>query len=529
METINYMGLEVPLDNKEVYSYLSSGKNLKGIFQMETHSAAKTLTEIQPVNIEDLSLVNSLNRPGCFKFTQDIGAIRRGTKEVKYLHPIFEPFLKDTYGFLIYQESVLQIAQKLAGFSPIQSSVLLKALGKKMDDKMMSLKSAFIDGMSSKSNISKEIADKIFNVFIDFANYSFNKSHSVAYSLQGYCSAYIKLNYPLEFFTAALNFSQFEGEPLQEVFDYVSELPDFGIKLLPPSILNITNKFVMEEGNIRYPIGLIKGLGDKMYPQLEMITESQIKSFDSCIEALMNSKLNSRSIESIIMSGSMDVYNIAREDALLFFWFLSDLQPEILERFWVFKNGSSLSIELINNFLNYKTEEPIGKKGKIKIRSHFKTDATRQKTIVKFNEYNELIAHFKQNLKLCYYIWETNTLGYSLNYNFSNKKKTYQELADMDIKNRAESFGLVEEIKFYRSDKGNEYGVYNLKFDKRERFMFFGENFLLAKNLIREGDYITFPCEIEEKGYRLLGVRKVNEEIRKCEFYKRDITKTDYE
>lgn len=528
MNTINYMGLDIPLDNKEAYIFLSGGKNLRGVFQMETHSASKTLTEIQPKNIEDLSLCNALNRPGCFKFTQNIGSIRRGEEQIEYLHPALEPFLKDTYGFLIYQESVLQIAQQMAGFTPIQSSVLLKALGKKLTDKMLSLQDSFIKGMESKG-FSKDIANKIFSWFIDFADYSFNKSHSVAYSLQGYCSAYIKMNYPLEFFTSALNFSQYEQKPLEEIFDYVSELPDFNIQLLPPSIHKVSNKFAIEGQNIRYPLGLIKGLGDKLYPQLEVISPSQLTTFDACIQTLINSGLNSRSIEAIIMCGALDDYKISREDALLYFWFLSDLQPEILEKFWIFKNGSSFSIELINNFLNYRVEEPIGKKGKIKIKSYFKTEITRQKTLKQFEEYISISSYYKQNSKLCYYIWEMNSLGYSLHYGFSNKKKTYSEMQNMDDNNTGDSFGFVEEVMNRRSDKGNEYGIYVLKFDKRERFIFFGDNYSFAKNLIKEGDFISFSFQKEAKGYKILSVKNVNNEIRKCEFYKKDMNKSNYE
>lgn len=528
MDTINYMGLDIPLGDTSVYNFLCNGANLKGIFQLETHSASKTLTEIAPKNIEDLSLCNALNRPGCFRFTQDMGAIRRGEKQVEYLHPALEPFLKNSYGFLIYQESVLQIAQQMANFTPVQSSVLLKALGKKLDDKMLSLQEAFIKGMES-NGFSKVLADKIFSWFIDFANYSFNKSHSVAYSIQGYCSAYIKLNYPLEFFTSALNFSQFEQKPLEEIFDYNGELADFNIKLLPPSIHKISNRFIIEGTDIRYPLGLVKGLGEELYKKMETLNSNQLTSFNSCLEALINSGLNSRSIEAIIMCGSLDEYRISREDALLYFWFLSDLQPEILEKFWIFKNGHELSIELINNFLNYKTEEALGKKGKIKIRSYFKTEATRLKTIGKFQEYIELVSYYKQNQNLCYYIWEMNTLGYSVHYDFSNKKKTFKELADFDIGNRADSFGFVEEVQNRRSDKGNEYGIYVIKFDKRERFIFFGDNYSFAKNLIKEGDSITFTCEKAEKGFKLLTARNVNPEIRKCEFYKKNIAKSNYE
>lgn len=520
------MGMDIPLNSEHTYNFLSSGRNLKGIFQMETHSASKALITILPKNINDLSLVNALNRPGCYKFTQDIGLIRKGEATVKYLHPALEPFLKGTYGFLIYQESVLQIAQQLAGFTPIQSSVLLKALGKKLDDKMMSLKEAFINGMK-KNNFSEEVAQKIFSWFVDFANYSFNKSHSTAYSLQGYCSAYLKLHYPLAFFTSALNYTQHEQQPLEEMFDYTSELANFNLKLSPPSIDNINNKFTIKNGDIIYPIGLIKGLGENLYEKLATLTSTQTQSFDSCIEALMNSGLNSRSIESIVICGALDKFNISRADILLYYWFLSDLQEGVIEKFWDYKNGHAFSVELINNFLNYTTQEVINKKGKIRVKSYFKTETTREKTIKKFQEYCDTVAQYKQNPQVAQYIWEMNTLGYSSNYKISKNIKSFSEIDAANLKEKVNSFAVVEEIMHRRSDKGNEYGIYVLKFDKRQNFMFFGHAYAAAKNLIREGDYITFTAEKEVKGFNISTIKNVNGEIRKYEFYKKETVKSD--
>jgi DNA polymerase III alpha subunit len=520
MKTINYMGIDIPLSCEQTYKFLAHGKNLKGIFQMETNSAAKTLIQVVPKNIEDLSLVNALNRPGCYKFTEAIGEIRRGNESVKYLHPSLEPFLKNTYGFLIYQESVLQIAQQLAGFSPIQSSVLLKALGKKLDDKMLSLKEAFIDGVK-KSGLSDEVAHQIFSWFVDFANYSFNKSHSTAYSLQGYCSAYLKLHYPLAFFCSALNYTQYEQKPLEDMFDYASELPEFGLKLSPPSIDNISNRFIVKDGTIIYPIGLIKGLGEKYYKMLETLTPVQTQTFDSTIESLMNSGLNSRSIEAIIICGSLDKFGMSREDILLYYWFLSELQPEVLEKFWTYKNGHSFSIELIKGFLDYKTEEVINKKGKIRIKSYFKTEATREKNIKKFSEYCELHSQYKQNPVVAKYIWEMNTLGYASNYQLSKSIKTYQELDAMDLDTIGNSFGIVEEVMHRRSEKGNEYAIYVMKFDKRQSFMFFGHAYSAAKNVIQEGDYVTFTAKKETKGLAITSIKKVNHEVNKYEFYKK--------
>lgn len=523
------MGLKIALDDEKTWDYICKGRNLKGIFQLETESASNVLKKIKPKNIKDLSLVNALNRPGSLKFTEEISLIRDGKKQPEYTHECLEPFLNESYGCLIYQESVLKIAQKLANFKSTQSNYLLKALGKKNMDIMKAQKEAFINGMK-QNNYPEDVATKLFAWFEDFANYSFNKSHSISYSTMGYISAYIKLHYPLQFFCSLLNFAQYEQKPLDEISEIISELPDFGLKILPPSITKISNKFTIEDGSIRYPIGLIKGLGDIIFDKLKSINTSQINSLDGFLESVFTIGLNSRSVESIIISGGADNLNIPREDVLFYYWFLSELKPDILERFWTFKNGNLFSQELIFKFLEYREQvfsklkqgdlfqqDLINKK--LKYKSYFKTETTRIKTLEKVKEYVELVKHYKENISFSKFLWETYTLGFSYNCNFSPKIKTFKDLDFLHDDTKANSCGFVDEVEFKVSAKGNDYAKLKLKFDRKRDIMLFNDVCQSAKGRIKEKSFVGFGATMKKSKLNVDSIRVMDDVREKIEFY----------
>lgn len=537
MKTINYMGMDIPLDDEKTWQFLSRAKNLKGLFQLETSSASHVLGQIKPRNIEDLSICNALNRPGAMKFTQEVAEIRDGKNIATYLHPSLEPFLKNTYGKLIYQESVLQIAQKLANFQAKESNALLKALGKKKKDVMKAQKEAFVNGMK-KNGFEPAIAEELFQYFEDFADYSFNKSHSISYSIMGFVSAYIKLHYPLQFYTALMNYAQYEQKPIDEISESASELAFFGISVLPPSVDKTDNKFMIEGGNIRYPIGLIKGLGESFYDKLKSIPKTQTTSVDGFLEAAMNSGLNSRSIESIIISGGLDKFNVPREDLLFYYWVLSELQEDILERFWVFKNGSPLSKKLIFNFVNFR--EALGPKTKtkqldlfgeakintqIKYKSYFKTETTRLKTLKKAQEYIKTTQKYKKDTVTAKFFWETYVLGYAYNYKLVPNAMSYKELNLLHEKQNGNSFGFVDEIKFKVSHKGNNYAVITLKFDIKQNFMLFSHVCDGARDVVREGDFVSFSATKLENKLKVDSINVINNVRDKYEFYHKEIEK----
>lgn len=532
MNTVKYLGFDIDLEDKNIYNYICNCQYLKGVFQLETHSAANVIREIRPKNINDLSLVNSLNRPSSIKFAKEIALVRNGDKQPQYIHPSLEGFLKHTYGFLVYQESVLKIAQGLAGFTPQQSSVLLKAIGKKSDDKMASLKIAFTEGVI-KNGFSCEQADKLFSYIKDFANYAFNFSHSISYSIMGYVSAWFKYYHPLEFFTSALNFCQYEQKPMQEIFEYTTELDFFNIKILHPSVQKMNNKFVIEGGAIRYPIGLIKGVGESIFEKLKTLSESQVRTLESCLESFMSIGLNSRSVEFIIISGALDCYGVDREYILFYYWFLSSLQKDVLDRFWVFKNGSKFSKRLIFKFLHYKEEvaaktsrkqlEPFVEDksllGKKKYKSYFKTETTRLKTLEKTRENLRLIAHYRKNKTVSRFFWESHALGFSYNYEFNSSIRTFKSLDGLYKDAIVSTCGFIDELKFRTSAKGNPYGIISMRFDDKAEFMLFNDVAIGAKDTLKEGDFVLLKLQKMDEKLKVESVNVINKERKKYEFY----------
>lgn len=530
METIKYLGINIPLNDEKTWEFLREAKNLRGLFQLETSSAAIVLKKIKPKCIEDLSLVNSLNRPGASKFSDEVADVRDGKKSVAYLDPALEPFLNSTYGKLIYQEQVMSIAQKLANFKAKESNALLKALGKKKKDVMKAQKEAFIRGMK-ENNFDQAVAEKLFEWFEAFADYSFNKSHSAAYSIAGYISAYIKLHHPLEFFTSLLNYSQFEQKPIEEVAEIISELEDFGIQVLPPSIDKLDNKFMIENGAIRYPIGLMKALGETLFLKLKTLTPTQTTTLDRCLEAVISVGLNSRSIESIIISGAMDKFGVDREDVLFYYWFISDLQPEILDKFWLFKGVNPFSQELVLSFLNHR-EELVGKASKqiemfteikvnknIKYKSFFKTETTRVQTLARVEGYIKDVEDYKKFKHVSRFFWESYVLGFSYNYKF-NAFKTYREIENSNDFMMA-TVGTIEEIKFRTSHKGNDYAIMTARFDKKIDFMLFGEVAEGAKDIVKKGDFVKLQVSKVQNKLKVESISVINKERDKYEFYRK--------
>ena len=340
-----------------------------------------------------------------------------------------------------------------------------------------------------------------------------SNSHSISYSTMGYVSAYIKYHYPKQFFCSLLNYAQYEQKPIDEISEIISEFSHFDIKILPPSIEKINNKFSIEENGIRYPIGLIKGLGDVRFQELNSLSKTQLSTLDGFLESVCTIGLSSNSVESIIICGAVDNFGMSREDVLFYYWFLSELKPDILERFWIFKNGNPLSRELIYKFLEYREqvygkfkqpdffeESPKDNNKKIKYKSYFKTEATRIKTLEKTKEYDTLIVHYKKNTKFAYFLWEMYTMGFSYNYDFIPQIKTFKDIDSLHENDVVTGCGFVDEINFNISKRGNDYAKLKLKFDKKKDIMLFSEICESAKGLIKDNNLVRFEAKIDERG-----------------------------
>lgn len=301
----NFCVKEVSLEDQETYELLSSG-NTCGIFQLESPGMRELLIKMRPQTFEDLIALVALYRPGPLGsgMVDDYIKRRRGLVPIKYEIPQLENILKETYGVILYQEQVIEIANILAGFSLGEADILRRAMGKKKPDEMEKQKKLFINGARSKG-ISEKKAEKIFDLMAYFAGYGFNKSHSAAYAMIAYRTAYLKAHYPLEFMASLLTC---EIDNTDKIARYIGECREMGIRILPPDINRSYKEFTVEDGNIRFGLSAIKNVGTTAIDSI--ITAREEKGsfsslFDFC-ERVDLRKVNRKVLEVLIKAGAFD-------------------------------------------------------------------------------------------------------------------------------------------------------------------------------------------------------------------------------
>ncbi|MHB8539483.1 MAG: DNA polymerase III subunit alpha [Candidatus Acidiferrales bacterium] len=302
---------DFPLEDKATYAIFARA-DTSGIFQFESHGMREILRRYQPARLEDLTALNALYRPGPIQggMIDDFIARKHGKKKVAYDLPALEEILSETYGVILYQEQVMQIANRLAGFSLGEADILRRAMGKKKREEMAAQKEKFLSGCAARKVPAKK-AEKIFDLMAEFAGYGFNKSHSCAYALLAYQTAYLKAHFPVEF-TAALLTS--ETGNTEKVVKYINEARGMGIRVLPPDVHQSSLYFTPVGEDIRFGLAAVKNVGENT---AKAICESRaargnflnIYGFCSAIEPRF---LNRRVLESLVKAGAMDCFNAPR-------------------------------------------------------------------------------------------------------------------------------------------------------------------------------------------------------------------------
>lgn len=301
----------IPLDDPNTYKLFSSSQTI-GIFQVESSGMRDLLKKLAPERFEDLIALLALYRPGPIGsgMLDDFMKRKHGLVPVKYEHPKLEAILKETYGIMVYQEQIMQIASSLAGFSLAQADLLRKAMGKKIPEVMEKQRKNFVLGCIN-NHIKELLANKIFDLIEYFSGYGFNKSHSAAYALISYRTAFLKANYPVEFMTALLTS---ERNNTDKVVEYVNEASRMGIKILPPDINESDALFkVINDSAIRYGLLAVKNVGSGA---IESIIEQRKKSKFNSLQHLCSSidlrLVNKKVLESLIKCGALDSFKMPR-------------------------------------------------------------------------------------------------------------------------------------------------------------------------------------------------------------------------
>ena len=296
---------KIPLDDPKVYKLFAKGLTT-GVFQFESSGMREFLKKLKPTAIEDLIAMNALYRPGPMKNIDDFISRKGGKKKIKYSHPSMEPILKETYGIIVYQEQVMQIAHEIAGFSLAEADIMRRAMGKKIKKLMDELKVKFVEGANKKNKISSTKAEDIYELIEKFAQYGFNKSHSTAYAYVAYQTAWLKAHYPAEFMSANLTS---EMSNMDRVVILINECRKLKIDVDPPDInVSDINFRPVNNKTISFGLNAIKNVGTKALEQI-IEARNEYGEFNTIFDFTSNVNLksvNRKVLESLNMAGALD-------------------------------------------------------------------------------------------------------------------------------------------------------------------------------------------------------------------------------
>jgi len=301
---------QISLNDTKVYQLFAKA-DTEGIFQYESSGMKNLLRKLKPTTFSDLVASVALFRPGPMNNIDSFVNRKLGREKITYLHPDLEPILKETYGIIVYQEQVMQILVKIGGYSYAEADNIRRAMSKKKEEIMREDKLHFID-QAVKLGYFKNIAEEIYNLILKFANYGFNKAHSVSYALIGYQMAYLKANYPLYFITNLLNMSI--GSEIKTK-EYIMEAKKKNIQILKPNINLSGNSYIIKENSLMLPLSSIKNLGTNatLAIVLERNQKGQFKDYLDFITRVYGKSVNKKTLVSLIEAGVLDIFKLTKK------------------------------------------------------------------------------------------------------------------------------------------------------------------------------------------------------------------------
>lgn len=331
---------KINLECELTWDIISDG-NTKGCFQLESRLGQMMAKKLKPRNIEQLSALIAIIRPGCLEAIRDKKSVtnhyidkKNGLESVDYFHPSLEKSLKSTYGEMIYQEQAMQIAQEIAGFDLKEADMLRKAIGKKKPEEMAKLKDKFIEGAKAQNIVTENQAGEIFSWIEKSQRYSFNKSHSISYAVNGYLSAYAKAHFPKVFFASYLKFAKDKIDPQQEIKELVRNATEMDINIKIPDFRAMNRFFTIKENSILFGLTDIKGVGDSVYEKMALLSSKyeidKLSWLQILVKILLN--INSTASKALISCGAFDYLKINRTELLFEYDICSSLTKKELEK-----------------------------------------------------------------------------------------------------------------------------------------------------------------------------------------------------
>ncbi|AKT91171.1 DNA polymerase III, alpha subunit [Campylobacter ureolyticus RIGS 9880] len=429
---------KIDINDKKVYETISSGNTL-GIFQIESGGMQKLATDLKPDNFEDVIAMIALFRPGPMDLIPNFIERKHGNAKIDYLIDDIKEILEPTYGIIVYQEQVMQIVQKIGGFSLGEADIVRRAMSKKKEEEMKRLKKEYLEG-AKKGGYDIKKADELFEMIMKFASYGFNKSHAAAYALITFQTAYLKAYYPAEFMAALLTS---EENNLDKVARYIDEIKRLNIEILPPSInLSLREFSVVQKGEkdaIVFGMGAIKGVG---LGAIENIVEERkngdftdISNFASRIDSF---KVNKRALDGLIKSGAMDCLKLTRKNLFLNIDNITEST----------RNANKIKSDKENSLFADLSDDDMSME--VEVRLELTNGEYTQKDILK-NE-KEVLGLYLSGHPLDDYVDEINEIDYTLTSQFEELNDVTETLL----------VGKIEEINTRITKKGSKMAIVNV-------------------------------------------------------------------
>jgi len=476
-----------------IYTALSSLRSPQGLFQIEADTNFKVCRLIAPQNLEQLSAVVAIARPGALDFKDRYAEYVR-TGEFQSVHEFFDDILSYTGGIPLYQEQLMKMAVKV-GFSLDEAEQLRRIVGKKKVDQMPAWK-AKIEEKIEENKLDPSIGEILWSVAEDSANYSFNKSHSISYAYLAAITVYLKFQYPKEFFLSLLKYAKYEPNSHEEIAKISQELSHFDIKLLPPDLNKSDIDFKIEDKNIRYGLNSIKGVSTKV---LESLLEFREESFDNKYEVFLSAKqagLNIGTLSALIQAGLLDSFVSSNRPRLVLeaqtFNILTDREKRNL-----IELGPNYDYDIINSIHDVRKQEMVGDDNrKIFAPKRFETFKK------KFSPYKKIYEMNKEHTKYANWYFEEKLLGYSYSHNirevFSYEDDFDSSDAVKDLPERAnvKFVGVLTDIIRRTSRNGNKYARMNFQDEAGS----IDGLFLDSQRAPRLTDYLDSGKKLPKKG-----------------------------
>ena len=431
---------DIDLGHESIYRNLQELRSPHGLFQIEADTNFKVCQKVKPKNLEELSGVLALARPGALQFV-DKYAKYTNYSEHESIHPFFDDILKQTGGVALYQEQLMQMAHKI-GFTLDEAEILRRIVGKKKTEEIKAWQKKIQDKVK-ENKLPKEIGEILWKIMEDSANYSFNKSHSLAYAALAAVTIYLKFNHPQQFFLSLLKMSRNEPDPIGEISKIQKEMHEFGIELLPPHIIKSEMDFSIEDKDIRFGLLSIKGISDKSIQKLNSFRNKYSNKFE-IFQAAEEADLNIGVLSALIQAGALSGFNQSRSKIVLEAQLWNILTSK--EKRYVISFADKFDYDLIKiiKHLNKFTDE----------KNHAVIKDARLKTIK--NKYDPYLQIYNQNSKsesFANWYYEKKLLGYTYNKNlkeiFLEKRQNLEyicDIIDAPINTKIAFVGQIEEV-----------------------------------------------------------------------------------